>query len=167
MFLEYPVLLIFPAAMAFAAAMDVLTLTIPNRISLALIIGFFIAAPLAGMSMHTILMHAGAFALILAIGIVMFSLGWLGGGDAKLMAAGSLWVGFGSLIPFFAYIAICGGALAVAMLAYRRIPVEVLPGREWLTRLHKTESGIPYGLAIAGGAMWVYPKTEIFRLLAG
>ncbi|MDX2307692.1 MAG: prepilin peptidase [Hyphomicrobium sp.] len=153
--------------MAFAAATDVLTLTIPNRISLALIVSFFLAAPLAGMSLETMLMHVGAFAFILAVGIVVFSLGWMGGGDAKLMAAGSLWIGFPLLVPFFAYIAICGGALAVVMLLYRRIPAEALPGHDWVARLHRAESGIPYGLAIAGGAMWVYPKTEIFRGLIG
>lgn len=163
--LDYPVLLIFPAAMAFAGAMDFMTMTIPNRISLALLAGFCLAAPLAGFSFHTILLHISAFALILSIGIVMFSLGWLGGGDAKLMAAASLWIGFSELVPFFTYVALSGGALAVAMLLYRRLPAAVLPGQEWAMRLHQTDSGMPYGLAIAAGAMWVYPKTEIFRAL--
>ncbi len=163
--LDYPVLLIFPMALAFAGAMDLLTMTIPNRISLVLIAGFCVAAPLAGLSMHAILMHLAAGAAILAIGIAMFAARLLGGGDAKLMAAASLWIGFESLIPFFTMIAVLGGVLAILLLAYRRVPAMILPGAEWVTRLHKTESGMPYGLAIAGGGLWVYPTTDIFKAL--
>ena len=36
--------LIFPAGMAFAASMDLLTMTIPNRLCLALALGFFVFA---------------------------------------------------------------------------------------------------------------------------
>lgn len=162
---DFPVLLLFPAAMAFAGAMDLLTMTIPNRISLALIAGFVLAALLAGLSTHAILMHLAAGALILAIGIAMFAARLLGGGDAKLMAAASLWIGFDHLIPFFAMIAVLGGALAILLLAYRRVPAAALPGAEWVTRLHKSDSGMPYGLAIAGGGLWVYPSTDIFKAL--
>jgi prepilin peptidase CpaA len=163
--LELPLLLLFPAAMAFAGAMDFLTMTIPNRISLALLAGFAVAAPVAGFSLEMIAMHFAAFSVILAIGIVMFSLGWLGGGDAKLMAAASLWIGFEHLVPYFAYVAVSGGALAIIMLLYRRVPAVMLPGHEWAMRLHDNDKGMPYGLAIAAAAMWIYPKTPIFKAL--
>lgn len=163
--LDYPVLLLFPAAMAFAGAMDFLTMTIPNKISLALIAGFCVAAPLAGFSVHDTLMHIGAGALILAIGIAMFSMRLLGGGDAKLLAAASLWIGFPQLLPFFLCVTVFGGILALVMLLFRRVPAAVLPGHEWAARLHKNDSGMPYGLAIAGGGMWIYPSTQIFKAL--
>lgn len=163
--LDYPLLLLFPAAMAFAGAMDFLTMTIPNRISLALLAGFFVAAPLAGFTPEVFAMHLAAGAMILAIGIVMFSLRWLGGGDAKLMAAASLWIGFPNLVPYFAYVAILGGVLAIVMLIYRRVPATLLPGHEWAWRLHDNDKGMPYGLAIAGAAMLIYPKTAIFQAL--
>ena len=163
--LDYPVLLLFPAAMAFAAVMDVFTMTIPNRISLALIAGFCVAAPLAGLSLHDTLMHVAAFAVVLAGGIFLFSMRLLGGGDAKLMATASLWVGFDHLLPFFLGVTILGGFLALGMILLRRVPITVIPGYEWALRLHKGESGMPYGVAIAGGGLWVYPTTAIFKAL--
>ncbi len=161
--LSYFVLLLLPAAMAFAGAMDFFTMTIPNRISLVLLACFPIAALLAGFTPETILMHFGAGLLILAIGVVMFSFGWLGGGDAKLMAAVALWFGFENLIVYFAWVAIAGGILACIMLLYRRLPAKLLPGKEWAQRLHDNDKGMPYGLAIAAAAMWIYPKTALFK----
>ncbi len=92
--LESVLLLIFPMAMAFAAANDLFTMRIPNKISLALIAGFArvgALSALAGADCLDLRWHRRA---ALAVGFVMFSLRLLGGGDAKLMAAGvhSAWV---------------------------------------------------------------------------
>jgi prepilin peptidase CpaA len=51
------------------------------------------------------------------------------------------------------------------MLLYRRVPAAMLPGQEWAQRLYQNDKGMPYGLAIAGGAMMTYPKTAIFQAL--
>ena len=162
---EYALLLVFPAAMAFAGAMDLLTMTIPNRISIALGLAFLVAAPLAGLSAEAWVSHLSAAGLVLAAGIVMFALGWLGGGDAKLMTAAALWIGFDDLLVFVTLMAILGGILALAILAYRRLPVGALPGPGWAMRLHATGTGMPYGLAIAGAALWIYPQTLWFSAL--
>ncbi len=163
--LDYPVLLLFPAALAYAAVMDLFTMTIPNRISLALIAGFVVAAPVAGLSAHAILMHVAAGALILAIGVGLFSFNLLGGGDAKLLAASALWTGFASLLPFLLYVAVAGGLLSILVLVYRSAPVGALPLPEWAARLHSRGSGIPYGLAICAGGFAVYPHTDVFKAL--
>jgi prepilin peptidase CpaA len=159
---EYLLLLAFPAAMVFAGAMDLLTMTIPNRISLFLVAAFAVAAPLAGLSIHDILVHLAAGSAVLAIGIVLFSLGWLGGGDAKLMAAAALWFGTDNLVMYFAQVAVFGGVLAVAILLYRRIPVPAIPVPAWAERLHQKNCGIPYGIAIAAAALKMYPNTPWF-----
>ena len=44
-------LLLFPALMAFAASSDLLTMTISNRLSIALAAGFFLLAPVTGMDL--------------------------------------------------------------------------------------------------------------------
>jgi prepilin peptidase CpaA len=36
----------------------------------------------------------------------------------------------------------------------------VLTGQPWLLRLHAKETGIPYGIALAIGALMIYPETE-------
>lgn len=167
MLLESPLLLIFPAAMAFAGAMDLLTMTIPNRISLALLAAFVIAVPATGMSWEQVGWHVGAFLLILSCTITMFALGWMGGGDAKLIAVASLWVGFENLVMFLAQVAALGGVLAIVILVYRAYPLAAFPIPDWAARLHKSGSGIPYGIAIAGGALLIYPQTFWFDAIGG
>lgn len=167
MLVESPLMLIFPAAMAFAAAMDLLTMTIPNRISLVLLAGFAIIAPLTGMSWEQLGWHLAAFLLILSCTVIMFALGWMGGGDAKLIAVAALWIGFDNLILFIAQVAIFGGMLAMVILFYRSHPVGALPLPGWAARLHQGGSGIPYGIAIAAGALMVFPETYWFSVIGG
>lgn len=163
--LDYPVLLLFPAALAYAAVMDVFTMTIPNRISMALLAAFPVAAFFAGFSMHAALMHLAAFAVVLAVVVGLFAFNLIGGGDAKLLACSALWVGFEQLLPFITAVAIAGGGLALLFLAVRLIPIGAMPLPEWAARLHKSGNGIPYGLAICAGGMWIYPATGIFKAL--
>src|SRR3978361_2320767 len=100
MILDIARLMLFPALMAFAAASDLFTMTIPNRISLALTAGFFVLAAFSGMGLHEILLHAGAGAVVLAIAFACFAMGWVGGGDAKVAAAAALWFGFAHLLDY-------------------------------------------------------------------
>src|SRR6195952_733492 len=100
MILDIVRLLLFPALMAFAAANDLFTMTISNRVSLALLGGFLGLAVLSGMGMHDILSHIGAGAAVLAVAFACFAFGWIGGGDAKGAARGPLWVRFGRLAGF-------------------------------------------------------------------
>lgn len=163
--LDYPLLLLFPVAMLYAAVSDIFTMTIPNRISVALIATFPLAAFLAGLPMATALMHVAAFAIVLALCFALFSFNLLGGGDAKLLASTTLWIGMAQLVPFLGLVAICGGFLAIVILAFRSFPVAALPVPEWALRLHKSGGGIPYGLAICAGGLMIFPKSEIFRAL--
>jgi prepilin peptidase CpaA len=153
-------LLLFPALMAFAAASDLLTMTISNRISLALIAGFLVLAPLSGMSGTDMLMHVGAGATVLVAAFVCFAMGWVGGGDAKLAASAGLWFGFAHLMNYLLYASLFGGALTILLLQLRQWPLPyALTGQAWLIRLHDKDSGIPYGVALAIGALVVYPET--------
>src|SRR3954470_16035584 len=97
MILDLARLLLFPALMAFAAASDLFTMTISNRVSLALAAGFLVLAVLSGMGFYDILAHVGAGAAVLAAAFACFAMGWIGGGDAKVAASAALWFGFGHL----------------------------------------------------------------------
>ena len=164
---DFLLLLLFPAVMAFAGAMDLLTMTIPNRVSISLAALFVVLAPLAGFSGTAFIQHLGAGALVLLVCFLMFARGWIGGGDAKLMAAAALWLGFAHLPAFLMQVAILGGVLAVAILAYRQfVPMGALPGPAWALRLHERGRGIPYGVAISGAAMLIYPSTPWFAAFA-
>ena len=157
-------LLLFPALMAFAAASDLLTMTISNRITLILIAGFAIVAAFGGMSLNEVMSHIGAGAIVLAGAFFCFAVGWIGGGDAKLAAATALWFGFGHLMDYLIYASIAGGALTVLILQFRQWPLPALiRSQGWIQRLHDKGGDIPYGIALAAGAHMIYPETQWIR----
>jgi prepilin peptidase CpaA len=166
MILDIARLLLFPALMAFAAVSDLFTMTISNRVSLALAAGFLILALLGGMGLHDILSHVGAGALVLAVAFACFAMNWVGGGDAKVAAAAALWFGFGHLLNYLVYASLFGGALTLLLLQFRQWPLPYpLASQAWLLRLHTKESGIPYGIALAIGALMIYPETEWIKAI--
>src|ERR1700754_3629039 len=133
MILDIARLLLFPALMAFAAASDLFTMTISNRVSLALIAGFLVLAPLCGMGMQDMLLHIGAGAAVLVAAFACFAMGWVGGGDAKVAAAAALWFGFGHLLHYLLYASLFGGGLTIVLLQMRQWPLPyALTGQTWL-----------------------------------
>jgi prepilin peptidase CpaA len=147
--------------------MDLFTMTIPNRITIGLIIGFVVAAIAVPLGWDAIASHVGAGLLMLVIGIGMFSLGLLGGGDAKLLAGAALWFGFEGLMQYLLLVAIAGGLLVIVLLLYRSIaPPLWLCRQEWAMRLHQKAGGVPYGIALAAGGLWLYPSTPWLANLA-
>jgi|RhiMetdeSRZDD1v2_1073273.scaffolds.fasta_scaffold745560_1 prepilin peptidase CpaA len=154
-------LTLFPAMMAFAASTDLFTMTIANRVSIILVAGFGLLAALTGLGASGLLSHVGAAAAVLAVVFVFFACGWIGGGDAKLAAATALWLGFAHLVDYLFYASLFGGALTLAIIYFRGIPLpQAFVGLPWAERLHRSDSGVPYGIALAAAALVVYPHTE-------
>ncbi|CAN5210267.1 prepilin peptidase [soil metagenome] len=173
-------MMLFPALMAFAAASDLFTMTISNRVSLFLVTGFFALALLGGLGTqelgtqqlgtqdlpHALLSHIGAGFTVLVIAFGCFAMGWVGGGDAKIAASAALWFGFGHLLDYLVYASLFGGALTLLLLQFRQWPLPyAFVGQAWLLRLHSKDSGIPYGIALALGALMIYPETEWIRAI--
>lgn len=156
-------LLVFPVLMAFAASSDLFTMRISNKLVLLLVAGFAVAALVSGMSLEQIGMHLAAAMLVLTVGFTCFAFGWIGGGDAKLAAATTLWLGFGLTLPYLLYAGLLGGALTLLILLLRRLPLTPFIARfQWLERLHNPTSGVPYGIALAISGMLVYTNSTIF-----
>jgi prepilin peptidase CpaA len=165
MIAELLVVLVMPALLAVAAGWDLASYTIPNFLSLALVGAFAVFAFVTGMTPGVIGMHLLAGVLALTVGFTLFALGYVGGGDAKLFGAIVLWLGFHNLLDFAFLVSVLGGALALLLLSLRRWPLPAaLLRQSWLVRLHDNRSGIPYGIAIAAGAIILLPHTDIFRL---
>jgi prepilin peptidase CpaA len=161
-------LTLFPATMAYAAASDLLTMTIANRISLLLVAGFAIVAVLGGLSGAVLASHVAAGTAVLVVAFVCFACRWIGGGDAKLAAATALWLGCGNLFEYLIDASILGGALTLLILLFRTKPLPgLLVGLEWAERLHRHDAGIPYGIALAAAALIVYSHSEWMARLAG
>ena len=159
-------LTLFPALMAFAATSDLFTMTISNRVSLALTAGFFVLAWGSGMGVAAAGAHVGAGLLMLVLCFVCFARGWIGGGDAKLAASTALWLGFDQLLAFLLCASVLGGLLTLLVLRFRISPLpRVLAGEEWVLRLHRMDAGVPYGIALASAALLVYPDTVWMKTL--
>ena len=169
MILDLARLLLFPALMAFAAASDLFTMTISNRISLALVAGFLVLAPLGGMGPYAIGLHVAAGLAVLVVAFGCFAMGWVGGGDAKLLAAAGLWLGWPAAINFVLYTALAGGALALLLVSARNTPLAVLTlrGPGWVQRLAEKGGPAPYGVAICFGALAAFPLSALVAAAGG
>jgi prepilin peptidase CpaA len=161
-------LLFFPAVMAWAAASDLLTMRITNRLVLVLLAGFAVLMPFTGMQLDMLYGHFAAGGLVFVVTFAFFAFGWIGGGDAKFAAVTALWLGWPLLLPFMVYAALLGGVLTLSILMLRRWPLPAaLVGVGWVYRLHDAKAGVPYGIALAASAMLVYADSFIFGVFAG
>jgi prepilin peptidase CpaA len=159
-------LLLFPALIAFAASSDLITMTISNRVSLLLAGAFFVLAVMWGMPLAAIGTHVAAALAVLVVAFVFFARGWIGGGDAKLAAATALWLGFDQLLNYLIFASLFGGLLTLAILQFRTIPLPaLLSNQDWAKRLHRTDTGVPYGIALALAALMIYPDTPWMKAL--
>lgn len=129
-----------------AAASDAATRRIPNRLTALLaVVGLArIAAEIAGGGgWQGPLLDLAVAAAVLAAGAGLFALGLAGGGDVKLAAAATLWLGVGSVGPFLVVTALAGGVLGLVYLglgAFRR-------------RAGRAAPSLPYGIALAAGGL--------------
>ncbi len=171
--LEAAIFVVFPLCLAFAAVSDLLSMTIANRVSLLLVASFAIIAPLTGMDWQTYGLHFAAMAAVLAVTFTLFAIGGMGGGDAKLLAATALWMGFGMPLAHYLVIsAALGGLLTLAILMFRKSPLSVYAGNNLLLRnIADTSVGIPYGIALAMGGFLAFPASPLavwaFARMAG
>ena len=162
--IQIPLLLVFPALAVIGGLKDLTSYTIPNWISLALIAAFFPAALISGAPLGDVglCLAAGLGALVLGMG--MFAAGWIGGGDGKLLAVCALWLGWPAIMPFLLYTGLAGGALTLGILMLRSgwfTPI-IAGGPVWLRNLSKDGGDLPYGVAIAVGALAAFPEGALF-----
>ena len=161
--LEAATLLFFPSLMVFAAISDLFTMTISNRISIALALLFIVMAFACGLSAAVIFWHLACGAIMLVLTFCMFAHGWIGGGDAKLAAATAIWLGFEHVGDYVLSASFLGGLLTLLIIGLRNWPLPgVLMARQWIARLHEPGTGIPYGVALASAGLLSYPETVIW-----
>jgi prepilin peptidase CpaA len=158
--------LCFIAAVLWAAVADLVTMTIRNKLVLVLLAGYVVLAPLSGMGWADIGWSIAVAVGVLAGMFVLFGFGWIGGGDAKLAAVIALWLGADQALAYALCTALFGGILTMLLLQFR---VRVLPAQcltvSWIMRLHAPQTGVPYGVAIAAAALFIFPETHWMRAL--
>jgi prepilin peptidase CpaA len=160
---------VMPALIIIGGIKDVTSMKIPNWISGLLILGFVPAALAVGLSPMVIAVHFGTALVALLFMMALFALRWIGGGDAKLFASACLWLGLSGSGLFLLWTAIAGGLLSLFILMARgwlRPWVSAAPG--WVGQLMEPKGDIPYGVAIAAGALMAYPASPmIAAFIAG
>lgn len=161
--LEAAIFVIFPFCMVFAAISDMLSMTIANRVSLLLAGSFLVIAPLTGMDWTVYGMHIAAGALVLTVTFGLFAIGGMGGGDAKLLAATAIWMGWG--LPLVSYIlmtGVVGGLLTLAIVLFRGSAMSTLAGNNvFLRHLAEPKGGIPYGIALGIVGLLSFPQSPL------
>jgi prepilin peptidase CpaA len=152
------VLAVAVGILVIVAYKDVRTRRIPNALSLATA-----ALGLARVAFTAEVIDAGftlaAALIILTITFALFQRGAIGGGDAKILPATALLIGYQELLGFLFLMSLCGGALALATLAAERLDLSFgrfrrgahvsSTGQSEGGRLAPKGSTVPYGVAVA------------------
>lgn len=158
-------LALLPALMMVAAVSDVERMKIPNWLTGLTAAAFFPMAWLIGLPFTDFLWHLAGGLILFAAGFALFTLGLFGGGDAKLMAAAGLWFGTAQTMPFLVATVAAGGVLCLAFMLWSLAvfvfdlhgPGEGEAKQGWIKKMMSAH--VPYGLAIAAGAIIAFPAT--------
>ena len=133
-----------------AAVEDAVRLRISNLTVGLVLVAAIGAAITAGFELR-LWQNLVVFLALLAVGTPMFAAGKLGGGDVKLLASVGLWFDFAGAVWLLVAVALAGGVLALLVLVIRSFNwSEEIRRRVVLLR---PGGGIPYGVAIAAGAL--------------
>ena len=127
-----------------AAYGDVRTLRIPNALVAAVAVLGVVRLIMIG-DLSTALYTACASVVVLVLVFLLFWRGLVGGGDAKLITAATLLVGYHDLFHFLVLMSICGVLVTLAVLVTHRSSAK--------QPQPKARLAVPYGVAIAGGGI--------------
>jgi prepilin peptidase CpaA len=150
----------FAGLMIAAAISDFRHLIIPNRLVGGLCVLWLLDLETAShASTVSTLAAIGCAAAVIVFGAVLFSRGWIGGGDVKLLAAAALWAGAGAFPPLLLLTGLLGGLLALFFLT--PLGARITAARDARSvrasarnpRMRGTP--VPYGVAIAAAGLLV------------
>jgi prepilin peptidase CpaA len=121
-----------------------LSFRIANIYPAILLLLFPVVYGLAGFS-SALWQNLFHFLLALAVGMLLFGRGWIGGGDAKLYATVALWFNWSGAATLIFLTGLSGLVLVLAFIAARKLGFR--------KEVPKEDRRIPYGVAIAAGAI--------------
>jgi prepilin peptidase CpaA len=140
----HALLAILALLLLIAAVTDLKARIIANRLNLAIALlapAYWWASGLA--PWPDMALQAALGVIVFAIFAGLFALGWMGGGDVKLLGALALWLPWVPLMRMLFAMSVLGGVLTLIVVAVHR------------TRKLKTSPEVPYGVAIASAGLWV------------
>ncbi|MFN3370481.1 MAG: prepilin peptidase [Sphingomonadaceae bacterium] len=142
------------------AGFDLARFEIPDTLSILLLVGAVILGLLTpGFGWGS---HALALLAMFAVGLLLFALGWMGGGDVKLLTAFAAWTGLKGLPLFLTGVALAGGVLALVLIGTRSALKAAGRAPETMPKLFRPDAPMPYAVAIAaGGIFWALRSGSI------
>lgn len=141
---QYGLLVALAIALVFAAFTDIRRRQIDNWLNLAIAAGAPVFWWASGLSLWPdVALQLGVALAAFALFAGLFALKMMGGGDVKLLTVLALWVEPAQFLQLLVVMAIAGGVLTLAMGAWH------------VARRQREKLAIPYGVAIAFGALWV------------
>ena len=160
------IILSFSVLILSAAINDLLHFEIPNIFPILIVSLFFISSVISNWNWWYVIYNLLTASVVLIICFLLFVKSYIGGGDAKLFAAISIWSGLDGLYEFIMVIAFSGGFLAVFLIIFRKLTVPPnLKRIDWINQLHSYNNQVPYGLAIAFGALITFHQFPIFKYI--
>jgi prepilin peptidase CpaA len=163
-----------------AALLDFLYYRLPNKLFYVIFYLFPIYIILS-FKFHLVSNYL-VFVGSLLVGFGLFATALIGGGDAKLLAAVSLWMGWNNLVPFVLWMLILGGVTSGAYLLFPRHIYHLTAQARRLIQKHpilkksvrflvsdvdviegevialQNKRMIPYGICIAGAGLIILGK---------
>ena len=150
--LSWILLGLLTAMLLVAAMFDLKSRTIPNSLNLAIAL---LAIPFwwsTGLSLWPeAALQLGVALLVFAAFAGLFAIGWMGGGDVKLIAALALWLPWQAVLALIVLMSLAGGVLTLAMVLRQRFTRREGPPE------------IPYGVAIAFGGLWLIGQRFLYQ----
>ncbi len=157
---ETLILSIFPLMVVVAGISDFFTLKIPNWLNGVIAVSVVPFVFFAGMPLELFAWHIIAGLVAFVVGFILFSANIIGGGDAKMLAACAVWVGWDVLMEFALVTAFAGGALVIALKLWVFFEKRKnTKGMDWAKNFLSKKPQLPYGIAIAAGGVIVFPAT--------
>lgn len=159
------------ATLGVAALHDVMSRTVPNRMSLAVVAGGLVSQGARACSgQGSPLLALGAAVAVFVLCAMLWRRGLMGGADVKLLAASALLFPPDLVPVLLASVSIAGAVLAMPYLFARRRLARPAPGRPvgFAARVLRAErwrlrrgGPLPYAVAIACGAGFVLARSML------
>lgn len=149
----------------YAAVSDFLFYKIPNWLVLGVIAGFLLKSCIAifyGAAPSILFNPLIVFTLYLSVGFLLFAFKVIGAGDAKLLAACSLWLPSASGYQFIVFVSLCGGILAIIYVIFKNplafarqlLLAKIVDNSGGGVPSIENKSVVPYAIAIFAGLIW-------------
>jgi prepilin peptidase CpaA len=142
------------AAIVFLIAcyFDIRHRTIPNSLPVA-VAGAAVVKWLVIAQLAAALWAVAAALLVFSVTAILFTQGWIGGGDVKLAAAAVFFLGAPATPQFLLLMALLGGVLALGMLIAMHHARRLSRAKAAPLAAPAESPTLPYGVAIAAAAI--------------